>query len=231
MSDGGEHTTTMLHATTMLDAWRGQQAERMDPIRFRFIQALASRANEQDGEVRCLLDARLSMLVDAYAADLESSRANGTTIDKPAPATSEGRGVLGQLADQIAVSTSSNETSTKIPVAPEAVAPQGIPFPDMPVLDEFQKLWATLRSESQLQQSLEQVNSDAGPLNSGTLVHRAILVMREVAPGYLQHFLSYVDTLSWMEKMQDDGVLARSGKPMTVAGARPSRSKPGRRRG
>ena len=52
-----------------------------------------------------------------------------------------------------------------------------------------------------MRQSLEQVPSNAGPLNSSALVHRAVTLMRELSPGYLQHFLGYVDDLTSLEQM------------------------------
>ncbi len=32
-------------------------------------------------------------------------------------------------------------------------------------------------------------------------MHRSIALMRDVSPAYLQHFVAYVDALSWMEQM------------------------------
>lgn len=75
------------------------------------------------------------------------------------------------------------------------------------VLDEFQQLWGRIRTDSQLRQSLAAVPEDAGPLHSSALLHRAMTLMQEAAPGYLQHFIAYVDALSWMEQLQQQGVL------------------------
>lgn len=79
-------------------------------------------------------------------------------------------------------------------------APSTLAYPELPAIDYFQKTWERLRTRRQLQTSQEQVPDNAGPLNSSSLVHRSLSLMREVSPGYLQHFLSYVDTLSWLEE-------------------------------
>jgi hypothetical protein len=84
-------------------------------------------------------------------------------------------------------------------------APGTAALPTLEALDEFRNIWSEVRIESQIRQSLEQVPADAGPLNSGSLVHRSLSLMHELSPGYLQHFLSYIDTLSWMEQMSDGG--------------------------
>jgi hypothetical protein len=69
-----------------------------------------------------------------------------------------------------------------------------------------------------LRDSLAQVPRNAGPLNSSSLVHRALSLMREVSPGYFQQFLAYADALSWMEAMNGPGVIVAKD----VAGAKKS---------
>ena len=44
----------------MLDAWREQGADRLDPVRFHFIEALERRAAGHSGEARRILDDRVS---------------------------------------------------------------------------------------------------------------------------------------------------------------------------
>jgi|GEM_PF-4995858 len=68
-------------------------------------------------------------------------------------------------------------------------------------LAEFRRVWASVRIESQMRQSLQEAPDNAGPLNSAALVHRSIGLMREASQGYLQHFLSYVDDLSAVEAL------------------------------
>ena len=170
-------------ARARLDAWREQDADRFDPLRFHLMEALERRAADHDGEARRLLDERLSTLLDGYQADL--ARVPHHDHDTPEPgADAEGvRSALGALIDH---ATASDESSRPAAFA----APE--------VLEEFRKLWSRLRTDSQMRQSLQQVPTNAGPLNSNALVHRAVSLMRELSPGYLQHFLGYVDDLTWL---------------------------------
>jgi hypothetical protein len=121
------------------------------------------------------------------------------------------RGPLGELADLLN-GRAGGESPT---------------YPELPSVGEFQKIWSHVRTESQLRQSLEQTPENAGPLNSSALVHRSMALMRDVSPGYLRHFLSYIDDLSWMERLSD----GKAG-PATVAqmaasiGKRPKSRKP-----
>ncbi len=60
---------------------------------------------------------------------------------------------------------------------------------------------------------LDHVPANAGPLNSSSLVHRSLALMREVSPGYLRHFLSYVDALAWPGQLGGDGAVPGNDTP------------------
>jgi hypothetical protein len=64
--------------------------------------------------------------------------------------------------------------------------------------------WSELRSELQVRRSLRtEAPADGGPLNSAVLVQRMLDTMQATSPGYLRHFIDYVDTLSWLQALQD----------------------------
>ncbi len=218
---------SVTHARAILDAWREQNADRLDPLRFHFIEALERRAAAHAGEARRVLDDRLSALLDAYAADLElaashaGKAASAITPDTPA------RSALGELLDRLA-----NHAATRggEPAASDT-APQPATLPTLEALGEFQKIWSEVRTESQVRESLEQVPANAGPLNSGSLVHRALTLMRELSPGYLRQFLSYVDALSWMEQMSHSTVTPTSDGHGATGTRKRARAKPRARRG
>jgi hypothetical protein len=52
---------------------------------------------------------------------------------------------------------------------------------------------------------LATVPKNAGPLNSHHLVHQSLTLMRELSPEYLTQFVSYVETLSWLDRAQTPG--------------------------
>lgn len=182
----------------IIEAWREQRADRLAPLRFHFIDALERRAASHHGEARRLLDERLSQWMDAYAEELAA------TSDRPeAVMAKRGPAItpLAQLLDHIANQTSKQEDDVAAPAAA---------YPELAALGDFRKTWAAVRSESRLRQSLAFEPANAGPLNSGALVHRSVALMRELSPGYLRHFLAYVDDLSWMEQIS----AGASGKPL-----------------
>lgn len=197
----------------------------MSRVRFHRIDALERRAAGHDGDVRRLLDARLAELIAAYAADLETAASTVVARDDDSVAadasTSDAlSGLLGYLAEQAAL---------RDEVAADAATPRPA-FPELAALDDFRQLWSAVRVENQTRVSLEQVPTDAGPLNSGALVHRSLTLMRELSPGYLQHFMAYVDALTWLERMSDDGVLALEDTTQAAANGKRTRDKPRKRR-
>jgi len=190
-----------LPVAAQLDAWRGQQLDRLDPVGFAVIEALQARAQAYQGAVRELLDARLSTRVAAYAARIaeQTARAPRHTRPAPAAATDRARPLSGLLA------TLSAHAHTQAPSVPHDAPLDTAPtpaFPALPAISEFRDLWATVRNESQKRISLAQGPGDGGPLNSAVLVHRSLTLMSELSPGYLQHFLMYLDNLAWLEQMQ-----------------------------
>ncbi|WP_430715479.1 DUF2894 domain-containing protein [Ralstonia flaminis] len=182
----------------MLDDWRARGADRLDRVRFHFIEALHRRAAKQTGEARRLLEERLSNLIAAYADDVARAM--------PVPEADGGSGMparsaLGDLLDSIASharADAGGAAAIGLERHPHAAT-------ELKILEDVRETWSRVSAEKQLRQSLDQVPTNAGPLNSSSLVHRSLLLMREVSPEYLRQFLAYVDALSWLERMGGEG--------------------------
>lgn len=157
--------------------------------RAQLIAALERRAAGLDGEARRLLDARLAEL-HAYDTDGPSDAADAEPVERqPGP--------LRELVDQLAREAPADRTL----------------YPELPALADFRQRWSTLRADSQLQQTVAHIPTDAGPLNSTALASRAIALMRELSPGYLRAFLAYADDLAWLEQLGNIRAAAPSGAP------------------
>jgi hypothetical protein len=65
-------------------------------------------------------------------------------------------------------------------------------------------------------QALDQAPKNAGPINSHMLVLRSLALMRDIAPDYLNRFMSYVDTLLCLDP--DAPAPAKSAGKATPAG-------------
>jgi len=172
-----------------LAAWREQGWERLDPVAFLFLEALSRRTAAQEGEARQRLDARMAGLIKDYAARIEKAGVCTSPGDNARPAATAT--ALTALSKELSDHAARNKSAL----------PWTAHYPELPLLDEFQQLWSRVSASMRVQESQFQVPDNAGPLNSSHLVHRSLALMRELAPGYLQHFLAYVDVLSWLEPM------------------------------
>lgn len=206
----------VLRARALLAAWRTGHAGQPLPIGLHVIHALATRTEAQTGQTRALLEARLAALLDAQAPAATPTERDGHARARPqTPAHSP----LGGRRQQLA-----GHDLTK--AAPPASTGPLAAFPVLPALEQFRRIWARVRTDSQLRQWPAAVPEQAGPLHSSVLVHRAIQLMGQAAPGYLQHFLAYVDALAWMEQLQHQGILATQDAPPATRARKPARRAP-----
>jgi hypothetical protein len=213
-----------------LQAWRAEGADRLDPLRFGFIEALATRTPQHAGQARELLVQRLAVLLQAYAKDLARTQAEGGDADSAGVVASPlgellacmGRPVTGTSA-VAAVAAGNDAGGSGADVAAEEQAVPAQAFQPLPVLDEMRTVWSRMRNDSQLRESLDQVPADAGPLNSDMLVHRALQLMQATAPGYLQHFIAYADALSSLQHLRESSAGGAAETATVAAGRKPAR--------
>jgi len=216
------------HATDVqatLEAWRRQGADRLDPVRFGYIEALARRTADQRGALRQLLDSRLAERMVAYAVDVDARTfdPNGPRVpggsSAPARAPSVRSDALSALLDHLARQTAAHGALRDDAAAPAAT-------PAQRTLDDVRHTVARARAQSQLRQALEQAPDNAGPLNSASLVHRALTLMHDASPEYLRAFMGYVDTLGWLEGMRMHDARAEKAAPAAAGGAKRPRGRP-----
>lgn len=220
MSNADRDPASAAQAT--LDAWRERGADRLDPLRFHFIDALARRAAGHRGEARRILDQRLAGLLEAYTARIEGA-VSTTDFDEAPCEHPESAASADEPAHETLKSLVDSIASRR--VAATLGLPRSASYPELAELDYFREVWSKVRTEKQMRQSLEQVPGNAGPLNSSSLVHRALSLMREVSPGYLKQFLSYVDALSWMEQLNGGAAPAGKDAPRTGHAGKTTRGK------
>jgi hypothetical protein len=201
---------------SMLDAWRARGEHRADPVRFRFIEAMARRAAGHQGDARRILDEKVAGLLAAYREKLEEKqRAVAGMKQEPALPS----GPLAQLVEHIA---------RQSPLQAEGPAATGAaPAPELKTLRYFRSTWSRLSADRRLTQSLAKVPDNAGPLNSHHLVHRSLKLMHELSPEYLNRFMSYVDTLLWVDQVNGSNAPAAANTPRVESKKKTSRGKAG----
>jgi hypothetical protein len=183
---------------------RGAQA--FDPVRFRFIEALARRAAAREGAARRVLDDKLATVLAAFVEQHEkasSEAGDSRRVDDNAEASSL-LSPLTELVRLIAVHSSEKEGGSSLHELAANVEPTG----ELKALGYFRSTWSKLNVDRQLTHSLAELPKNAGPLNSQLLVLRSLELMREVSPAYLQRFMTYVDALHCLDQVNSGNALA-----------------------
>lgn len=63
----------------------------------------------------------------------------------------------------------------------------------------FREALSKRYSDELVSDAVRNLPENPGPLNSQMLITRSLIMMRDLSPGYLKRFVSYVDTLLWLE--------------------------------
>jgi hypothetical protein len=187
-------------------------------------EALERRAAGAQGAVRDVLLARGQALREA-----EREAASGLPAGTEQGAALAGRIALSALLADLPAKQGLGDADVRDPSGATVTAARASlpadPIPPgqgatLPALRAIRGTWARLRAETQLRQLLAEVPDDAGPMHSTVLVHRAIAVMHEAAPGYLEHFVAYADALAGLERISP--IPATTPAPRSPRPPRPS---------
>ncbi|AYD64522.1 DUF2894 domain-containing protein [Achromobacter sp. B7] len=220
-----------LAAQATLDAWGDSGADRLDPVRFRFLQAMARRTAPLQGLARQQLEDKLDTHLRAYAQLLEAVEPDASTMDsaEASPAASATPQTAPAALTELLAYLTYPDAPDNDPTWDRDALGLREAYPDVQMLEYFRGVWSRVSADRQVRQSQEQVHKNAGPLNSNQLVHRALSLMRELSPGYLQQFLSYTDALMWMEQIH--AATAPAPKESTRSGAAKKTSRAKARQG
>jgi hypothetical protein len=181
-----------------LDRWQEQGADRYHPARFTLIQSMMRRAQTMmEGDAKRLLEQRLCTLVQDYEALISTASVPHQAPPAETPLPTASRTALAELLEHLSTRTGADDST--LPRCSASTLREH--YPELPILDEFRSTLSRTSAVRQVLQSEAQVHENAGPLNSNHLVHRALAMMRDVSPGYLHQFLSYLDALSWVEQL------------------------------
>jgi hypothetical protein len=206
---------------------RRRAADQLDPLRFRYIEALAARAPLHQGELRRRLDVRLAAALASYteyfeqmhdeavqaiadvvehhpesaavlqrllvAGDFKGIRRTVARLQSPQP-----HAPLAELTRHIAQQAKENGDGSAPGVGGDGG--EGGPGPELKALRKFRNTWSKLSVDKQVTQAIEQAPENAGPINSHMLVLRSLALMRDISPDYLSRFMSYAETLLWLDQ-------------------------------
>ncbi len=201
----GADAPAPLDVDAMLAALRARATSRGARVRLRQVESLARRAATHDGAARRALDDKLAALLAAFGSEDTEANAAAAPLSDPRP-----RSALADLLADLAHRPSATARPTPVPHAAHAgqarpVAPTPLPTTEPEALQYFRRTWSRLSADQRLAQSRSALPGNAGPLHSQHLLHRSLMLMREVAPAYFELFLSHVDALLWLDHANATG--------------------------
>jgi hypothetical protein len=177
-------------AIAELAALRAQSAPSFDPVRLHYLEAMAWRTQAHQGTTRRLLDAKLATALRDYQD--RAAKAQALPVQSLAPRLPS---PLAELTRQLAQQQLTDGASD------DAARGAGLDkLRELKSVRNFRATWSQLSLDRQMAQALAQAPEKAGPLNSQQLVLRALSVMRTLSPDYFQHFMSYANSLLWLEQ-------------------------------
>ncbi|MGF2688519.1 DUF2894 domain-containing protein [Marinobacter sp. DUT-3] len=206
--------TATAEATTMeqqLADLRGSGADRLDPIRFRYLEVLEQklRAKGLQGTRHWQ---RLAQAVAEYQAGA-GPQAGAEQPEQPAET-----GQPSPLQVLLEALNQSPETHVQAPPSPleklifgeedgRPTQPAGTDSSPRPLkaMARVQADQGTQALQDRIRQAIEQTPENAGPMNAHRLVSRAIATMEKLSPEYLNRFVNYADTLLALERLGRKG--------------------------
>lgn len=187
--------------------WRERGADRVEPVRFRLIEAMARRAQGCEGAARAIIDDKLSALLATQVAAFEQQEAHrGDTAPAVTPTAPS---PLAQLVSLLDAQHPAPATPAAKPTPARGTA--GKPA-ELKAVKQFRSTWRRISTDQRLNKALADVPVNAGPLNSQRLIHRTLSLMREVSPEYVERFVAYVDALSWLDDVAGSGTVPKAAK-------------------
>jgi hypothetical protein len=224
-ADLGVDTSTALHTEAVeaaLTTWRAQAAPTLPATQVFFIEALARRAALHQGETRQHLNQKLLQALVSFqvsnAAGALALKPDGGAMNRhlrletnsgAKPSTDTAINALTALRQQLdAQATTPARTAWRTQNA-----------------TALRATWSALHAQQRVTHALASKPPQAGPLNSEQLVHRALLLLREVSPEYLRHMVATVDVLCWGEQLQLGGKAGMAASATPTNRSKPSRSK------
>lgn len=160
-----------------------------DPVGWHYLQTLSSRTAAQTGAAQALLEEKLGRAIDAFEAGIEQAL----------PAPRSGPTVASPLA-QLVQDMQGDRTLRSAPAAQPGSAGPASRLPnESPRIRQFRRQLHSIGVQKQVRQAVAQAPQNAGPINSHMLTLRALVLLRDLSPHYLERLMTQVDTLLRLE--------------------------------
>lgn len=190
---------------------RHSGADRLDPVRFRYLEVLEQRLRAK-GLQGTRHWQRLEQAVAEYQARARQ-QAHAEQREQPAETTQPSP--LVALLETLNQSPDTHVQASPSPLerlifGEEDAGPTQPAVTDssprpLRAMARVQADQGTQALHDRIRQAIEQTPENAGPMNAHRLVSRAIATMEKLSPEYLNRFVNYADTLLALERLGRKG--------------------------
>lgn len=165
---------------------REEQAHSLDPVQFGFIEAMARRAQASEGLAARVIEEKTWAALDNYLGKLEAA---ADAAPKAAP-TAHATSALSDLLASLGTASAPDqlEFDLEIPARTELKSTRLL-----------RSSISKLSADRRVKEALADAPPESGPLNPQMLAVRSLHTMRQISPGYVNRFITYVDTLFWLD--------------------------------
>jgi Protein of unknown function (DUF2894) len=171
--------------------FRSQGADRIDPVHFRYIEALATRLLAHQGEVRRILDGKLAQALTAYGEHVVRMQTGSNAVATRQENTDRSTSLADLTRHLTQHARDDVDEKPDVDIAAR---------PELRAIQQYRNIWSKLSVDQQVTKAIKQGPKNAGPLNSHMLVLRSLALMRDISPDYLNRFISYLDTLLCLDQ-------------------------------
>ncbi|HEX5311998.1 DUF2894 domain-containing protein [Aquabacterium sp.] len=187
---------------TLLARWQAclaqQPAGLADTVRGKHVELMLARMDGQPIGVQQALAARINKALDV----LEQGAVSGQPSSFPRNPSSVVACKPSPLAELPAyIESRSQQPASQDPFESETVSSE------MKSVRRFSEVWSRIAAETQVKQAVGRGPENAGPLNSHMLMLRSLTLMKQLSTDYLRRFLSEMDTLLWLEQLNQKHAL------------------------
>lgn len=181
-----------------------------DPVRLRFIEALLRRWEGAPPRLQARLQPRLQQALDDYRAAPDRPRpaaAMAPASGQVAALTALLNALHQQEGDEAGLPLERALQQQELELVDAITATQAQPEPplrraELKAARQLRVAQARVNADRVVSQALAGIPEHCGPLNPQRLATRSLATMRDLSPHYLSRFVSYIDTLFWLEQAE-----------------------------
>lgn len=184
-----------------------------DPVKLRYIESLLQRAEQRQASVARILEDKARQAMTDYRQGMQQRR-----VETPQPTDRNNalRDLNLLLADlhqgdedpraaPLEAALRQQELDLAVSMAEQTTPGAGVASgqrEELKAARRFHSAMVQLNADKVVQQAIAAVPEEAGPLNPQRLATRSLATMRDLSPHYLSRFVSYIDTLFWLEQAE-----------------------------